>query len=33
LDFGRCGVIDDTAELEAQVLEITAGSGMLPKFL
>jgi hypothetical protein len=33
LDFGRPRVIDDTAKLEPQVLEITAGSGMLPKFL
>jgi len=33
LDFVRCGVVDDTAKFEAQVLEIPAGSRMLPKFL
>jgi hypothetical protein len=33
LDFGRTGVIDDTAKLEAQVLEIAAGSGMFQEFL
>src|SRR5207248_10925878 len=32
LDFGRTGVVDDTAKFEAQVLEITAGSGMLLEF-
>jgi hypothetical protein len=33
LDFGRTRVVEDAAELEAQVLEVTVGSRMLPKFL
>ena len=33
LDFGRAGVVEDAAEFEAQVLEITGGSRMLPEFL
>jgi hypothetical protein len=33
LDFGRCGVIDDAASFEAQVLEIAGDNRMLPEFL
>jgi uncharacterized protein (TIGR03435 family) len=32
LDFSRAWVLDNTAKLEAQVLEITRGSGMVPEF-
>jgi hypothetical protein len=33
LDFGRARVVEDAAELEAQVLEIAAGSRMFQEFL
>ncbi|HEX3747056.1 MAG TPA: hypothetical protein VHW09_24135, partial [Bryobacteraceae bacterium] len=33
LDFGRPVGVNEVAELEAQVLEISTGSRMLPEFL
>jgi hypothetical protein len=33
LDFGRVGAVEDAAEFDAQVLEISTGSRMLLEFL
>jgi hypothetical protein len=33
LDFGRDRVVEDATELETQVLEVAAGSGMFQEFL